>query len=152
MGEAPAATTIPVAPAEVVAVAPPASEPVEPRPTPQSTPIPTPSPSPAHTGDLVQLSDPGVRPPRATGGISASPTPILERVGVTGSVDLRVLVAETGGVLQTEVGRMDCKPRGAQYERLLREAALKNAAQWHFEPATKGGVAVRVWIPIQVRF
>ncbi len=127
--------------------------PAEPSPSvPATTTPPPPTTVAVRPGDRVELSDPDVRPPRAVAALSASPTPILERIGVRGTVDLRILVDEKGSVLQTEVGRVDCTPRGAQYERILREAAVKSAAQWRFEPATKGGMPVRVWMPIQIRF
>jgi TonB family protein len=121
----------------------------EPRPSVPTTTAPTPPTTPAvHPGDRVDLSDPGVRAPRALAKLLVSPTPIVERIGITGTVELHILVDETGRVLESKVDRVDCRPRGKQYERLLGEAAAKSAAKWRFEPATKGGVPVQVWMPI----
>ena len=69
----------------------------------------------------------------------------MERAGVTGTLDIHVLVDEKGGVLQAKADNVNCRPRGPNYERLLRDAAVKSAASWRFEPATKAGVPVRVW-------
>jgi protein TonB len=62
-----------------------------------------------------------------------------------GTVTLRVLVNEQGGVDQVEV------VSGVD-RRVLDRAAVRAAKRWTYEPASKDGVAVKVWIVQRVTF
>jgi serine/threonine-protein kinase len=145
------------APAPTTTLAPlPTPEPVdrsEVAPTP--TPLPSPPTPPAlqpRPGDLVRLTDPSVRPPKATTPLAAMHTLMTERLGLTGTVDLSILVDEKGSVAEARVLRVESRPRGAEFEAVLRDAALKSAQKWRFEPAQQAGVAVRVWLPVRIDF
>lgn len=76
---------------------------------------------------------------------------ITERLALEGTVDLRILVDEKGAVAEVQVARVESRQRGAEYDRLLREAALKSAREWRFDPAELG-VPVRVWLAVQIGF
>jgi len=65
------------------------------------------------------------------------------RLGVEGTVGLRVLVDENGAVIEVEV------VRGTKH---LTEAAVAGVERWRYRPATKNSVPVKVWIPVTVRF
>ena len=61
-------------------------------------------------------------------------------------MELNVLVDEKGAVTDAQIvtgtgGRVG-----------LDEAALDNVKKRHYRPATKDGVAVKVWIPVRVQF
>jgi serine/threonine-protein kinase len=124
-----------------------------------ASPVPIPSPPPpprVQAGDLVQLTDPGVVPPKAKTSNAAAHTMIslelAERFGLKGSVELRVLVDENGEVVKVDVLSVTTRPEGAEYERALKDAAVKGASKWRFDPARSAGVVVRVWLPVRIEF
>jgi len=123
-----------------------------PRPTPTPFPVSPPTPRAPHAGDLVLLTDPGVQPPRAKRPLAAAHTMMTERLALEGTVDLRILIDEKGMVADAQVARVESRQRGAEYDRLLREAALKSAQTWRFDPAELGGVPVRVWLEVRIAF
>jgi hypothetical protein len=138
-----------------------APQPVVPESTPSieashASPTPVPAPPPprrVQAGELVQLTDPGVDPPRVKGPYTADHTlfslQLVERFGLTGSVELRVLVDEKGDVAKVDVVKVTTRPAGAEFERALRDAAIKGALKWRFDPAQAAGVVVRVWFPVR---
>jgi TonB family protein len=63
---------------------------------------------------------------------------------VTGTVSLRVIVAEDGSVKDAHI------IRGVRSD--LDQAALESVRSWLFEPATKDGKPVAVWSQIDVKF
>lgn len=70
---------------------------------------------------------------------------IARRHGLEGTVVLRVLVAETGGVGEAAVeASSGCAD--------LDKAAVEAVRKWRFIPATRGGVAVAVWVRQPVTF
>jgi TonB family protein len=68
------------------------------------------------------------------------------RRGVKGEVNLRVLISETGQVLDAEV--MSCTQPGYGLE----DAALDAVKKWEFAPAIKDGKRVRVWMNYTIHF
>jgi TonB family protein len=77
---------------------------------------------------------------------------MTERLALAGTVEMSILVDEKGNVAEARVLRVESRPSGAEYEAVLRDAALKSAQKWRFEPAQQGGVAVRVWLPVRIDF
>lgn len=69
---------------------------------------------------------------------------LLKRLGVEGTVFVKVLVGVDGIPLRAEVIKSTSKP--------LEETALAAAAKWRFTPAKMNGVPVRVWVTIPFRF
>lgn len=70
---------------------------------------------------------------------------IARRRGIEGVVLLRVEVLPDGTVDKIEV------KRSSGY-RILDQSALRTIKKWRFLPATRGGVPVRGWINVPVRF
>jgi TonB family protein len=135
-----AATTFEPPPTTVAAATPP------PAPT---TTVPTAVAAPPgaiRPGTLVNLSDPGVVAPVPDRAPPLQYPPIALRQRVEGTVELNVLVDEKGGVLDAQV------IAGAGGKIGLNEAAIENVKRRRYRPATKEGVAVKVWIPVRVRF
>lgn len=89
------------------------------------------------------LDDPGVVAPEAKLTPAPAYPSIAMRLGLEGTVGLRVLVDENGAVVKAEV------VRGMEQ---LDEAAVAGVERWSYRPATKDGVPVKVWIPVTVRF
>jgi TonB family protein len=131
------------------ALAAPTPEPVptpSPTPEPAVVPVTTPTPAVVRPGTLIDLSDPGLRPPVVVEQAAARYPPGAQARGLGGSVELRALIDETGRVAEVSVVKVE--PRGLGFE----EEALRHARSRRYRPATKDGVAVRVWMPITVSF
>jgi serine/threonine-protein kinase len=158
-----------------LAAATPAPEPTPtPTPTPEATPTPAPTPAPTPTptptpatpapgpttaapapptatppvlrGAVVDIGDPGVTPPVPIREPKAFFPPIAKAARATGLVELRILVDENGNV--ADVSLVSCTRPGVQFELEAERAARRRK----YRPATKGGVPVRVWVPIRVPF
>jgi TonB family protein len=114
-------------------------------PAPPPTEAP-PSVAPVKPGALVALTDAGVVPPVSERQPQAPYPPIALRQRVEGVVELNVLVDEKGNVADVTV----VTPAGGKAG--LTEAAVENVKRRHYRPATKDGVAVRVWLSVRVRF
>lgn len=123
---------------------------------PTTTPAPPPAgpptdpeaaaPAPVERGALVDLADPGVtRPVVVAQGQPRYPPLALQR-GIEGTVVLSVLVDETGAVAEASVAR--ASPRGMGFE----DAATRYVKSRRYQPATKGGVPVRVRLEVAVEF
>jgi protein TonB len=116
------------------------------------------TPTPAPTEVVVAALPEPTRPPPPT----ATPAPVKEtpptilkvvkpvyppvalQARVGGLVILRVLVSETGQVLEIEVVRTGAAG--------LTEAAVSAVKMWTFNPARKGDVPVRAWTTVPIPF
>jgi len=96
-------------------------------------------------GDLVPLTS-DVQEPKVLKSHNPRFPIYARRRGIKGEVLLRVLISETGTVLDAEV--MKCSQPGYGLE----EAALDAIKKWLFIPATKEGKKVKVWTNITVNF
>jgi len=113
-----------------------------------STPPPTPKPlpPPVRPGDLIDSTDPGLTLPRFVSGRPVSYPPAAQRFQRTGTVQVEALVDEKGMVAEARV-RESSTP-GLGFE----DAALRQVRTRRYEPGTKNGVPVRVWIVVRVNF
>jgi TonB family protein len=115
-------------------------------PVPAAAAEPAPTPSPVRRGALVDVNDPGLtRPVSVTQTRPRYPPFALQR-RLAGSVSLRALVDETGAVV--EVSLIRASPPGQGFE----DAAIRHVRTRVYQPATKQGVPVRVWLPITIEF
>ena len=145
----PPAAPVPSTTLAAVAVPPPDS--VTPAPPPAaSTPAPAPvtaAPAPAiAAGTLVALADPGVIAPVPERTPRPSYPTLALRQKLEGTIQLNVLVDERGYVIETRV------VRGVSGNWGLNEAAVASMKDRRYRPATKDGVAVKVWLPVRVEF
>jgi len=67
------------------------------------------------------------------------------RMGIEGTVRVRVLVGENGRVQEVTVGK-------SSGEAALDEAAMEAVRYWRFEPAKRDGVPVRAWAIVPIEF
>jgi protein TonB len=67
------------------------------------------------------------------------------RMGIEGTVRVRVLVGENGRVQEATVGK-------SSGEAALDDAALEAVRDWRFEPAKRNGVPVRAWAIVPIEF
>jgi serine/threonine-protein kinase len=95
-------------------------------------------------GALVNLSDPDVVRPKTVKRVPAKYPEIAKKQKVEGAVMMNVLITETGKIGDVKVV--------SSASPLLDQAAIDAVRQWVFEPATKKGVKVKVWLPIQLSF
>jgi TonB family protein len=95
-------------------------------------------------GMLVQLGQPGVVPPKSIKKIAAKYPDAAKQRRLEGVVVLSILVSETGKVIEVKV----VKSANA----ILDEAAVQAVQQWSYQPATKNGVPVKVWVPVSMSF
>jgi len=146
-GEPPLATVSPTGGAS--STVPPSSasgSPAVPLPVP-AVAAPTPSPAAAvRRGTLVDVNDPTVTPPVLVRQPAVA-YPEMARLGrLEGVVELRALIDENGNVIDVTVVR--CSRPGFRFE----AEAERHTRGRKYRPATKGGVPVRVWLPIRVNF
>lgn len=110
-----------------------------------------PSATPAASGPAVTgpAEPPPVVPARFDAAYLNNPKPIYppgaRRRGETGTVTLRVLVAEDGTAAQVEMKTGSGSPS-------LDRAAQEAVAQWRFVPARQGGAPIRSWVLVPVSF
>ena len=97
-------------------------------------------------GALVNINDPGVIAPVPEKAPALQYPIVALRQRVEGVVELNVLVDEKGAVADAQV------VTGTGGRAGLDEAALDNVKRRRYRPATKDGVAVKVWIPVRVQF
>ncbi|HYX24058.1 MAG TPA: TonB family protein [Thermoanaerobaculia bacterium] len=95
-------------------------------------------------GDLVQPG-PGVSAPRLQGQLDPRYPPAAQRLNRAAQVDIKVLVDERGRV-------MDAERLGAKAGFGFDEAALEAARRASFQPASKDGVKVKMWMTLRVNF
>lgn len=94
-------------------------------------------------GQLVTMG-PDVKAPKAIKKTFAKYPEIAKQKKLEGVVSLSVLVSETGKVLEVKVTK--------SAHQILDDAAVNTVKEWVFEPATKKGVPVKVWIPVSMAF
>ena len=141
--EKPAAVPTPTpAPAERQAPAP--------APTPASPAPVNPAPAAPARQAQVQLGDlvppgPGVAPPKLQGQLDPRYPVAAQRLNRAAQVDIKVLVDERGRVMDAE--RIGTKA-GFGFD----EAALDAARRASFQPASKDGVKVKMWMMLRVNF
>ena len=92
-------------------------------------------------GTLVAL-DSQVVPPKSLKKTAAKYPPTGKKL--EGTVRMSALISETGKVIEVKLIQ-SAHP-------LLDEAAMSAVKEWIFEPATKKGVPVKVWLPVAVSF
>jgi TonB family protein len=120
--------------------------PVPPTPTVAPTHAPLVAPSPAvREGDLVEMGT-GVIPPEPIYNPKPAYPPWAERQRASGVVVLDVLVDENGAVQDVKV------LRGIKPDYGLDAAAVDAVRGWHYKPATKDGVRVKMRISVTVAF
>jgi protein TonB len=61
-----------------------------------------------------------------------------------GVVSMSVLVSETGQVIDVKITK--------SANSILDQAAMNAVRQWAYEPATKKGVKVKMWVPVSMSF
>jgi len=139
--------------------------------TPTTDPVPPDTQvKPYEIGDELLPGEPGPPSPEGVPGGEAEPgasgavdeTPVfwkmkpLEtrppvypprclRMGIEGTVRVRVLVGEDGRPQEVTIGK-------SSGETALDESAMDAVRQWRFEPAKRNGVPVRAWAIIPVEF
>lgn len=111
----------------------------------QATPDNTPVPEMTKEGDLVPLDSVDVAP-QVLRKVDPNYPPVAFRMGIDGTVVIKVLISETGDVVNTEILKMTERPFGFE------KAALEALKKWKFQPARKHGVNVKVWKPLEIQF
>jgi protein TonB len=96
-------------------------------------------------GELVELG-PGVVPPSLISVDRPAYPPLARRLKVQGEVVVSVLVDENGRVIDTRLEKPFPQEVG------FNEAALAAGRSATFRPATKEGVAVKVWHQLKIPF
>ena len=119
-------------------------QPVETAPAPQPPPEPEPAVPEVKRGELVNAG-PGVVAPRLVRRASPSFPPAAARLNREATVDVRVLVDETGKVIEADV---EGRRAGMGFD----EEALQAARASSFEPATKFDVPVKMWTTMRFVF
>lgn len=71
--------------------------------------------------------------------------PRCRRLGIEGTVRVRVLVGERGRPLEVLVGK-------SSGDASLDEAALDAVRRWRFEPARRDGTPIRAWASVPIEF
>ncbi len=94
-------------------------------------------------GTLVTLG-PDVIPPKNLKKSSVEYPESARKQKLEGNVQLSLLISETGQVLEVKVIK-SAHP-------VLDEAATRTVKQWVYEPATKKGIPVRVWLTTSITF
>jgi len=109
-------------------------------------PPPPPKPVEAEVkpGSLVTLGEPDVVPPKPVHKTFAKYPEAARSKKIEGVVGLSLLVSESGQVTDVKVVK-SANP-------ILDDAAVKAVREWTYEPATKKGVKVKVWLPVQLSF
>lgn len=103
------------------------------------------APRPVQRGDLVEAG-PGVTPPKTVKMQGARYPDRAKREKREATIGVLVLVDENGRISDLKV--QDADPYGVGFD----DAALAAVRQAVFEPATKDGVAVKMWKLVRVGF
>ena len=123
----------------------PTPAPTVPAMAPPPPPPAAPSPKPVVRGDLVEAG-PGVVAPRPLRLAAARYPEMGRRQGKEASIEVLVLVDENGKVIDARIQQGD--PHHLGFD----AAALEAARASTFQPATKDGVAVKMWRPLRIGF
>lgn len=103
-----------------------------------------PAEPPVRFGELV-TAGPGVAAPELERSVQPVYPMMARRLGRSATVDLRVLIDESGQVVEVErVG----DEAGFGFD----EAAVAAARRMEWKPATKKGVRVKIWWPVRIAF
>lgn len=114
-------------------------------PPPAAAPPPPRAPQ-VRRGDLVELTDAGVVPPKQVRSVKPRYPEMARRFNKTSAtVELRLLIDENGEVLKVE-------PAGEPQNFGFDTEAIQAAKRSTWNPATKNGVPVKVWVPLSIRF
>jgi protein TonB len=105
-----------------------------------------PAPPPVRRGDLVQPGTPGLVDPELVELRRVRYPPLAKMRKIEGIVVLRVLVSETGDVLEVNL------LRGVTPDVGIDQAAIEAVRGGSFRPATKDGVAVKAYKNVTVPF
>ena len=96
-------------------------------------------------GMLVEITDPGVTPPKSIKKTSLDYSKAHRDLKkYSGTVKLNILISETGQVIDAKVTQ-SAHP-------VLDQTAVALVKEWTYEPARKQGVPVRVWLPASITF
>jgi TonB family protein len=114
-----------------------------PKPVPVVVQPPAPKAPEVTKGQLVTLG-PDVIPPKPVKKVYAKYPDTAKAKKLEGTVRLNVLVDETGHVIDIKITK-SAHP-------LLDDAVTKAYQQWTFQPATKQGIPVKVWISVAMSF
>ena len=106
---------------------------------------PAPIAPPVKEGDLVDLASVDEQP-RTLKTVDPIYPQSAQRLGIEGSITINALIDETGAVIDTGI------LKGMKDDRGLGKAAETAVKKWKFQPARKGGVAVKVWKPYVIVF
>jgi protein TonB len=110
---------------------------------PKSAATKAPATAGVREGQLVEMG-PGVTPPRRVTGTPAPYPALARRVRLTGTVTVSMIVSEHGEPLEPTI-----EESGGP---ILDKAVLDAVKGWHFEPARKNGVRVRVRWTVRQKF
>ncbi len=127
----------------------PEAKPVETKPAVPEPKAAEPAPAPAapasvRVGDLVTMG-PGVVPPKMTRRGTFRYPPMAQRMRKEAQITVKVLIDETGRVV-------DAQNAGDKVGFGMDEAAIDYARSCGYSPATKNGVAVKMWLDLKVSF
>jgi TonB family protein len=100
---------------------------------------------PAKEGDLVDLASVDT-PPNLLKRVNPVYPQLAQQRGVEGTITVNALIDEKGVVIETAI------LKGIQDDKGLGRAAETAVKKWKFEPARKGGVAVKVWKSFLIAF
>lgn len=155
------AAPVPVAPVEEIVSAPTGTvAPAAIEPLPQAEPEirqdavpekkapaePPPPPPPMEPGALILRGQPGVEPPEVKDLPSYAYPEAAKGSGQTVSIGVEVLVDENGQVIEARVRKGDSSGLG------FNEAALEAARKARFFPATRDGIAGKMWADLYFEF
>lgn len=102
-----------------------------------AAPAPAPA-TPVREGDLVELGS-VTELPKLVKSVNPIYPSAAQRIGLGGSITVNALIDERGNVIDTGI------LKGIQDDNGLGKAAEIAVRKWKFQPATKNGVAVKVW-------
>jgi serine/threonine-protein kinase len=144
----PAVTPISVAPAVPPAALTPQAPPSRPKPKPASAePKAPPAPlEPMKAGDLIRRGQPNIEEPEVKTLASYSYPAAAKGTGKKVTIRLAVLVDETGQVTDAQIREGDKSGLGFE------EAALAAAKKTWFFPATRDGIAGKMWTELVLEF
>ena len=97
-------------------------------------------------GDHIDSSEPGTVAPRILEAVQPEYPPKARRRRKTGRVVVAVYVDEQGKVVRTMILKKDDSGYG------FNEAARKAAEMTRFQPATRDGIAGKMWTEIPYDF
>ncbi|MBI2840203.1 MAG: TonB family protein [Acidobacteria bacterium] len=97
-------------------------------------------------GDIVPINQVDTPPVAVTRPSPVYPD-VAKRSGVAGTVRLSILVSETGSVVDVKV----LSETGGKLG-LLNEAASSAVKRWKYQPATRSGKKVKVWLNVSIPF